>query len=104
MWTPSGPSQWLQTPWHYEYLVEARGYFIARLRRRLALVVTREMARHRLNRVQFIGMPRAVVEARMRARARTAAAVADGSGSAPRLGDFHGWQVRNFAPDAAVGA
>ena len=64
----------------------------------------REVARHRLNRVQFIGMPRAVVEARVRARARTAAAVANGGGSAPRLGDFHGWQVRNFVPDAAAGA
>jgi hypothetical protein len=82
---------------------EARSYFVSRLRRRLALVTAREMARHRLNRVQFIGMPRAAVEARMRARVRTAAA-AGGDGSVPRMGDFHGWQVHNFAPDAAAGA
>ena len=35
------------------------------LRKRLGLVVCREMARHRIRRVPYIGVPRAVVERRM---------------------------------------
>ena len=34
---------------------EARGFIAAQLRRRLGLVVSREIARLRLNRVQYIG-------------------------------------------------
>ena len=35
---------------------EARGYFISRLRRSMSMLVAREMARHRLRRVTFIGV------------------------------------------------
>ena len=47
---------------------EARGFYIQRFRRRLCLVVGREMARHRLRRIPFIGVPRATVRARMQLR------------------------------------
>ena len=36
---------------------EARAFFIARLRRSLPVVIAREMARHRLRRIPFIGVP-----------------------------------------------
>ena len=41
-----------------------------RFRRRLALVVGREMARHRIRRIPFIGVPRAAVQVRMPHRDR----------------------------------
>ena len=78
---------------------EAKGYFVNQLRRRLGTVAMREMARHRLNRVHFVGMPRAVVEAIMSARGR-AGARGGGSGSEPTLDDFHGWQAWHMAPAA----
>ena len=44
---------------------EARSFIISSLRRRLGLVICREFARHRIRRVPYIGVPRAVVEQRM---------------------------------------
>ena len=44
---------------------EARSFIMSSLRKRLGLVVCREMARHRIRRVPYIGVPRAVVERRM---------------------------------------
>ena len=44
---------------------EARSFIISSLRRRLGLVICREFARHRIRRVPYIGVPRAVVERRM---------------------------------------
>ena len=44
---------------------EARACVLSRLRRRVGLVVVREMARHRLRRVPYIGVPRHIVEERM---------------------------------------
>ena len=49
---------------------EARGFFAHVLTERLGLVIVREMARHRLSRVHYVGMSRAVVEARTRAAAQ----------------------------------
>ena len=43
---------------------EARAFFIARLRRSLSMVSAREMARHRLRRIPFIGVPRAAIRDR----------------------------------------
>ena len=40
---------------------EARACVLSRLRRRVGLVVVREMARHRLRRVPYIGVPRHIV-------------------------------------------
>ena len=76
---------------------EAKSYFASSLRRQLALATVRELARHRLNRVDFVGMPRAVVEARMRAGPPA------GRGSAPLLDGnaFYGWQAHNLAPTVA---
>ena len=45
-------------------MTEARAFFIARLRRSLSVVIAREMARHRLRRIPFIGVPRAAIRAR----------------------------------------
>ena len=47
---------------------EARGFYVQRIRRRLCLITGREMARHRLRRIPFIGVPRATVRARMQHR------------------------------------
>jgi hypothetical protein len=41
---------------------EARSFIVSSLRRRLGLVICREFARHRIRRVPYIGVPRAVVE------------------------------------------
>ena len=49
---------------------EARSYFMQRFRRRLALIVGREMARHRLRRIPLIGVPRATVRSRITQRDR----------------------------------
>ena len=44
---------------------EARSFIVSSLRRRLGLVICREFARHRIRRVPYIGVPRAVVERRL---------------------------------------
>jgi len=44
---------------------EARSFIVSSLRRRLGLVICREFARHRIRRVPYIGVPRAIVEQRM---------------------------------------
>ena len=44
---------------------EARSFIVSSLRRRLGLVICHEFARHRIRRVPYIGVPRAVVERRM---------------------------------------
>ena len=41
---------------------EARGFVMQHLRRRLGVVVAREMARHRLHRLPYVNTPRAVVD------------------------------------------
>ena len=41
---------------------EARGFVMQQLRRRLGVVVAREMARHRLHRLPYVNTPRAVVD------------------------------------------
>ena len=79
--------------------MEARAFFIARLRRTLGVVVGREMARHRLRRVPFIGVPRAAVRAHIAARDRRRGqdaqpAMPDGVGVRPD--DFYAFQV--FGP------
>ena len=44
---------------------EYRAHALATIRRRIGLVAVRAHARHRLDRVPFIGVPRAAVRARM---------------------------------------
>ena len=81
---------------------EVRGYFMATLRRKLGLIIMREMARHRLNRILYVGMPRAVLESRMRERDTYRPA-----NTAPLVhhGPFAGAQSRQLsaAPAAAHG-
>ena len=48
---------------------EARSFYVARLRRRMGVAAVREFARHRLRRVPYVGVPRAVVEQRMQREA-----------------------------------
>jgi hypothetical protein len=47
---------------------EAYGFFVAALRRRVGVFVAREMARHRLRRVPFVGVPRAALASYVRRR------------------------------------
>ena len=49
---------------------EMRAFLMSRLRRRMGLAAVQAMARHRLQRIPYIGATRASVEARMH-RART---------------------------------
>ena len=55
-------------PWAHA-LSEARSFYVARLRRRMGVAAVREFARHRLRRVPYVGVPRAVVEQRMQREA-----------------------------------
>lgn len=73
---------------------EARAFFLQHLTRRFGLTAAREMARHRLHRVQYVGVPRAVVEDRMRAAAAPRPAHAE-----PLIhhGEFAGWQGNRIA-------
>ena len=59
---------------------EARAVFIALYRRRLGCFVAREMARHRLRRLPFVGATRAQVRARGRRGDAQLGAGADGGG------------------------
>ena len=43
---------------------EARGFVMQTLRRRMGVVTAREMARHRLHRLPYVGVPRAAIERR----------------------------------------
>ena len=81
-------------------MTEARAFFIARLRRSLSVVIAREMARHRLRRIPFIGVPRAAVRARQPFRAPQEARHMP---QMAQLADFMRFQAYGAAP-AAVGA
>ena len=45
---------------------EMRSFAMARVRRRMGVAAVQAMARHRLARVPFVGVPRAMVEGRVR--------------------------------------
>ena len=78
-------------------MTEARAFFIARLRRSLSVVIAREMARHRLRRIPFIGVPRAAIRARQPHR------VHQGAQHMPQMAqlvDFMRFQVYGAAPAA----
>ena len=80
---------------------EARAFFIARLRRSLSVVIAREMARHRLRRIPFIGVPRAAIRDRPPQRAQ------QGVQHLPhmaQLADFMRYQVHAAIPAVAVHA
>ena len=50
--------------WGARSQAEARSFFVASLRRQLGVHAVREMARHRLRRVPYIGVERAVLQRR----------------------------------------
>ena len=75
---------------------EARSFIVARLRRRLGLVATREMARHRLRRLPYVGAPRSALSQRRDRQGPGARAAEAGAGI--RLADFAGIQARLAAP------
>ena len=56
--------------WEHDQPPRHGPFFIARLRRSLSVVIAREMARHRLRRIPFIGMPRAAIRDRPPQRAQ----------------------------------
>ena len=62
---------------------EARAWVLSRLRRRVGLVVVRKMARHRLRRIPYIGVPRHIVEERM--QPFHLRAIERGGGAAPAV-------------------
>ena len=66
---------------------EARAFVLSRLRRRVGLVVVREMARHRLRRLPYIGVPRHIVEERM--QPFHLRAIERGGGAAVSAADFY---------------
>ena len=74
---------------------EARACVLSRLRRRVGLVVVREMARHRLRRVPYIGVPRHIVEERM--QPFHLRAIERGGGAAVSAADFYAFQQRQGA-------
>ena len=62
---------------------EARSFAVASIRRRLGVFVVREMARHRLRRAMYVGVPRSVVERAMRVRREAVGEQLAGSLGAP---------------------
>jgi hypothetical protein len=76
---------------------EARGVYVARLRRRLGLFVTREFARHRLRRVLFAGCDRQLLS-RRRDRVLAAGNREPQAGAGFSLADFAALQVRLAPP------
>ena len=61
----------------------------------VGLVVVREMARHRLRRVPYIGVPRHIVEERM--QPFHLRAIERGGGAAVSAADFYAFQQRQGA-------
>ena len=74
---------------------EARAAIVSKLRPRLGLITVREMARHRLRRVPYIGVPRALVQDRMQLfRLRD---IERGGGAVVAARDFYAFQQQRGA-------
>ena len=73
---------------------EMRSFIVSRLRRRMGMATVIAMARHRLARVPYIGVPRAVVAARQRREA------AQPYAPAPDHADYFAFQARHVAAAA----
>ena len=70
---------------------EARSFYVSRLRRRVGIFAVREMARHRIRRIPFIGMPRQVYERLPSARP----AFHERGGWRTSAQDFYAFQVQS---------
>ena len=78
---------------------EMRGFMVSRVRRRIGMAVVQAMARHRIARLPFIGVPRPAVVEHMRRRAMGR----DGEVAAELPGHAH-WEFFQFqAGPAAAG-
>ena len=80
---------------------EAKSFLTAALRRRLGVVVVREFARHRLQRLVYVGASRASVRDRLQRGARRHWANGDGDdeGVAVGIDDFYLYQAHLPAAD-----
>ena len=78
---------------------EARGFWTVRCRQRLGVACARAFARCRLSRLQLVGVPRAVLEARPRRGAHGAAAHV-GVAHAEDLHAFMAYQAHMLVPAA----
>ena len=75
---------------------EARGFVMQQLRRRLGVVAVREMARHRLHRLAYIGTPRGVVDRVWQQRFAPPGALGLGVPARVAAQDFFAHQARVF--------
>ena len=77
---------------------EARSFWVGMCRRRIGVAVTRAMARHRIRRTVFIGVPRAVLDDRARR-----GLAATGEDRHPRDSDLHAFYAHQIvvAPHTA---
>ena len=79
---------------------EARSFHAADGRRYVGVAAARAFARHRLDRVQYVGVPREVVEAMRRRAAQREESELRGREPTIRVVDFFAHQVRLHAPAA----
>jgi len=80
---------------------EMRAFLVSRSRRRVGLATVQAMARHRLARLPYVGVPRAVVQARLQ-RGPRRRGEPEPYAPAPSHADFYAYQ--SWAPTVAVGA
>ena len=76
---------------------EVRSWVVAAMRRRLGLHVAREMARHRLSRLPYVGATHAAVRARGR---RGELRPGGGDTGGVRADDFYAFQAQLMLPPA----
>ena len=86
--------------WGARTQAEARSFFIASLRRQLGVHVVREMARHRLRRVPYIGVERAVLERRRDAGVLGTGGQRQGADGGPQAVDLYVHQAWARGPNA----
>ena len=77
---------------------EMRAFLVSMMRRRMGLAAVQAMARHRIARVPYIGVPRAIVQTRMQRGTVAGQAYAPAPGHA----DFYQFQVNRQPLGAAA--
>ena len=76
---------------------EAYGFFVAALRRRVGVFVARELARHRLRRIPFVGVARAALRAYAQ-RSRAARRPAERDAAQVASHEFFAFQYHSAVP------
>jgi len=84
-------------------VTEMRAFLVSRCRRRVGLATVQAMARHRLARLPYIGVPRAVVQAQLQ-RGPRARGEPTPYAPAPSHADFYAFQAWGASGPVAVGA